>query len=128
MDYRKINKKELMLVANFIQSLKEENVEMFWNCISSANKKRCEEQIENFSNHDKTILLNNIKENFGEDLEDFGMANIIRFTNEDKTKGYVALQNNVKTEIHYLHQTDVIGHQLPLELDEGEFKINIFID
>ena len=124
MDYRKMTKKELLLVANFLKSLREDDLELFWNCISSNNKK----ELESLNTAEKLEVVKTIKDNFREHFEDMGIGNIIRFTNEDKTEGFIVLAHNVKTEIHYFQDTDVAGNRLPLELDNGEFKVNIFIN
>lgn len=124
MKYRKLTLEELSLLSNFIESLKAEDVEMFWNCLSEKCKKVIQLRGGPFN---KLSALLEIKNNFGEDLEHIGIGNIIEFSEDDSDKAYGFLQPNVKTQLYYLQDTQVYGMKIPLDLENNEYKINVFV-
>ncbi|WP_164670951.1 hypothetical protein [Virgibacillus doumboii] len=126
MEHRKLNAEELSLLYNFIESLKNEDVDLFWSCLSERCKELIKTEVDFFSGKDKTEVLKMVKDHYGEELEHLGIGNMIRFTNEELTRGFGFFQTNVKTNIHYpFGASDVHGMEIPLEFENGEFKINI---
>ncbi|MCJ8008888.1 hypothetical protein ACFFF5_10130 [Lederbergia wuyishanensis] len=116
------------MLANFLESLKAENVNVFWDCLSSNCIKEITSSFENFNDEVKLQLLRMVKENFGEELDSLGIGNIIRFKDKERTKGYAFLQSNVKTNIYYMTESNIKGTELPLELDKGAYKITLLKD
>lgn len=126
MESRTMTRKEIELTGNFIESLKTENVDLFWSCLSKCSKEKIQSGVIDYSEDDVMYLLKKVKENYGDSLEKMGVGNKIRFTNEEKTKGFSLNQNNVQTTIHFFPATEINATQLPLELDDDGFKINLF--
>ena len=125
MEQRKLNKSELALFSDFLTSLKTENVNLFWDCLSNRCKFLIETEAEDFKGKNKEEVLKLFKNKIGYELDSLGIANLIQFTNQEKTKGMGFLQSNVKTNIYYIQDTQIRGIEVPLEYENGEFKINI---
>ncbi|MCR6116650.1 hypothetical protein HXA31_20185 [Salipaludibacillus agaradhaerens] len=128
LNHRKMSLNEIALVSNFVTALKEEDVDLLWSCLSTNNKKQIKENVAVFDERTKKEFLKRVKRGFEEHLEDIGISDTLSFHDDTKTRGFTILQIGVKTHIHYIADAKVYGYNLPMELDNEEYKINVFIN
>jgi hypothetical protein len=110
---KEITSQQRELVIVFLDSLKREDVNLFWDVISEEDKefiKGTYRTIMEFgevkTNFNKWVLelLLKVKGNFSEYLINYGITTIVRYENKLKAKVYIA--KDIQTEIHFIKDTE----------------------
>ncbi|MBM4761385.1 hypothetical protein [Bacillus sp. B15-48] len=138
----KIQPQQMGLVSDFLNSLKSDDVELFWESLSREDKAYVygsfralhTNGFEDLSIEDwKKQSFKRIKVQYKEYIGEYGVASIVRYYN--KLLGDLYLQKDVKDNITDTAETEKMGIKLPIVLqtcltadDEivGEWKLALF--
>jgi hypothetical protein len=130
------------LVVDFMDSLENNDIDLFWSTLSKEDKSYLEgsfaainatdEEEYNFDQWKKECFRN-AQEKFGEYIGNYGVSSTVRYHN--KISADIFLPHGIKVPITYIAETEVMVMKVPILLEihvneneeiTGQWRINYF--